>query len=753
MLKEVAKIYKHLFFFVVIIAFIFIAISFAINHNKLQIIGMAINDGSNDCPSAEVCLKVLNDTIGNTSNKLLGHKFIIYDSKSYGINDPLFKDLIREIKPGTVIFILPYLYYFERSNDKNAWGNSAGVRVENGRAYFKREQNQTKVRLIAHQRFNPSLFEPGKRYSVSFDYETKNLEASGVYEISGADIKLTYFDHPAYIWTDNTTSLGSVKVPSGTNNGIASLEFVYNPAANRKPAFVFLNIGMTVRGELWIDNIRLSPVDNINQDFITDGGFDATKIPTGDYVTRFTTAEFDERILFYKELGIEPIVSLTFDQFNPNVQNPRDAAALENAVLSNPEFKKIVDMNLDIIRYANVEKNYGIKYWEFGNEPEIFWNWINDSYNYGGGENNYLRGKLYGKMYAKFAARAKTIDPSIKIGVAATFLEDFYKTAINGFFDGINEYENLTPLNDPSMPVPKPDFFAPHTYQLEAWGISPNCPGTADVKFNFGTNGDLPIAGDWNNDGIDTVGVFRPSSGTWYLKKSYSGGTDITFTFGTNGDLPIAGDWNNDGIDTIGFFRPSESKFYLRNLTSAVSANVSFAFGTNGDLPIAGDWNNDGIDTVGVFRPSSGTWYLKNSNSGGTDITFTFGTNGDLPIAGNWYNDGIDSAGKFANYTNGEFYLRNPDPIRPAKICINNALKFKNSSIAPACPKGSLNITNGQVNTKTISYLEPFFQCVSNLLETKGISDVVFIPTEWQISGSTLTAFGTFGSEVWTADH
>ena len=36
-----------------------------------------------------------------------------------------------------------------------------------------------------------------------------------------------------------------------------------------------------------------------------------------------------------------------------------------------------------------------------------------------------------------------------------------------------------------------------------------------DVGFGWGLPGDLPVAGDWNGDGNDEVGVFR--NGAWFL--------------------------------------------------------------------------------------------------------------------------------------------------------------------------------------------------------------------------------------------
>jgi lysyl endopeptidase len=54
-----------------------------------------------------------------------------------------------------------------------------------------------------------------------------------------------------------------------------------------------------------------------------------------------------------------------------------------------------------------------------------------------------------------------------------------------------------------------------------------------------------PIAGDWNGDGIATIGVFNPNTGTMSLNNSNTSGNsigDILFNSGVNGDIPLAGD-------------------------------------------------------------------------------------------------------------------------------------------------------------------------------------------------------------------
>jgi hypothetical protein len=47
--------------------------------------------------------------------------------------------------------------------------------------------------------------------------------------------------------------------------------------------------------------------------------------------------------------------------------------------------------------------------------------------------------------------------------------------------------------------------------------------GVADDEFFFGDPGDQVIAGDWDGDGDDTVGVYRPSTGRLYITGTNGG--------------------------------------------------------------------------------------------------------------------------------------------------------------------------------------------------------------------------------------
>jgi hypothetical protein len=194
-----------------------------------------------------------------------------------------------------------------------------------------------------------------------------------------------------------------------------------------------------------------------------------------------------------------------------------------------------------------------------------------------------------------------------------------------------------------------------------------NSEGLSDVSFGLTSQqaGDLPVSGDWNNDGTDTTGFYRPSNATFYLRNSNStGSADIVFAYGNGaGDLPVVGDWNEDGTDTIGVYRSSNGTFYLRNSNTTGVGEINFAFGNSGDLPLAGDWNNSGTDTIGVYRPSTSQFFLRDTNSvGAADYSFGFGKpNDDLPVAGDWDENGYFSVGVYRQST-GEWFLDNDLP-------------------------------------------------------------------------------------------
>ena len=153
-----------------------------------------------------------------------------------------------------------------------------------------------------------------------------------------------------------------------------------------------------------------------------------------------------------------------------------------------------------------------------------------------------------------------------------------------------------------------------------------NSTGVADVAFFFGNPGDFPLAGDFDEDGCDTVSIHRPAEQRFYVINDLGsndgglGAADYSFVFGNPGDKPFVGDFNGDGVDTVGLHRESTGLVYFRNSNSTGTADTQFIYGDPGDKLVGGDWDGDGDDTIGVYRPSNGIFYLRNSNTqGGAD--------------------------------------------------------------------------------------------------------------------------------------
>src|SRR5205085_1249430 len=134
------------------------------------------------------------------------------------------------------------------------------------------------------------------------------------------------------------------------------------------------------------------------------------------------------------------------------------------------------------------------------------------------------------------------------------------------------------------------------------------------------------------------------------------------FQFGGRNWIPLVGDWNHDGKDTIGVFDPASAMFYLRNSNSPGAPDAGqFQFGGSNWRPIAGDWNMDGSDSIGVVDPSRATFYLRNSNSSGNPDAgqFQYGSGTSLPLAGDWNGlSALQAAQRVAASQNAEMLTR-----------------------------------------------------------------------------------------------
>lgn len=198
-----------------------------------------------------------------------------------------------------------------------------------------------------------------------------------------------------------------------------------------------------------------------------------------------------------------------------------------------------------------------------------------------------------------------------------------------------------------------------------------NTAGFADLTIPFGPAGAMPVVGDWDGDGIVTIGAYDQATRTFYLRNSNTPGVaNITIQFGPTGSVPVVGDWDGNGITTIGVYDPSNQTFYLRNSNTGGFADQVVRYGPAGAIPVVGDWDGNVTTTLGVYDPATRTFYLRNSNTAGVaDITVAYGPTGSVPVVGDWDGNGTTTLGVY-NTSSRTFYLRNSNSAGLADLTI-----------------------------------------------------------------------------------
>lgn len=142
-----------------------------------------------------------------------------------------------------------------------------------------------------------------------------------------------------------------------------------------------------------------------------------------------------------------------------------------------------------------------------------------------------------------------------------------------------------------------------------------------------------PLAGsksDFDCDGRDDLVVWRPPTGTWYIRGSRI--RDVfAFQWGLPGDSPFVGDYTGDGIPDLVVWRPASGVWYLLPIGQAAEP-ISRQWGLPGDIPISKDFDGDGIMDFAVYRPSTGSHYWLESSENWSGFGFaSWGLTDDIP--------------------------------------------------------------------------------------------------------------------------
>lgn len=168
--------------------------------------------------------------------------------------------------------------------------------------------------------------------------------------------------------------------------------------------------------------------------------------------------------------------------------------------------------------------------------------------------------------------------------------------------------------------------------------------------YQLGRTGDDPaVTGDWDSDGNDDAAVYREaatagSQSLFFSKMQNSEPNFVTFYWGTAGDRPVRGDFDGDGKIDPTIFRPSNGNWYILNTANNTFTATQFGLAT--DRTVAADYDGDGRTDIAVYRPAEGNWYRLNSSSGQFAVT-QFGLGNDKPVPADYDGDGRADLGVY----------------------------------------------------------------------------------------------------------
>jgi len=169
-----------------------------------------------------------------------------------------------------------------------------------------------------------------------------------------------------------------------------------------------------------------------------------------------------------------------------------------------------------------------------------------------------------------------------------------------------------------------------------SWYIKESSTGyTTFLAQQWGLNGDTPVRGDFDGDGVPDMAVYRPSDGTWWiLKSSTNYTTSLWQQWGLPGDTPVAADFDGDGKTDIAVYRPSTGTWFIKNSTTSFTTSFAKQWGLTNDIPVLGDFDGDGKTDITVYRPSDGTWWiLQSSTNYTTSLWQQWGMGADIPLS------------------------------------------------------------------------------------------------------------------------
>jgi hypothetical protein len=191
------------------------------------------------------------------------------------------------------------------------------------------------------------------------------------------------------------------------------------------------------------------------------------------------------------------------------------------------------------------------------------------------------------------------------------------------------------------------------------WVLSSSTSGSMFQTYNFGASGDVPVPADYDGDGKTDVAVFRPSEGRWYVLKSSTGfASQVWYNWGVRTDMVAPGDYDGDGKADLAIYRPSSGQWFILRSSSNYTTYDAVQWGVSTDVPVPADYDGDGKTDVALYRPSAGQWLILQSGSGNGPVAYSWGTSTDQPVPADFDGDGKADLGIYRPSAGQWFVLK-----------------------------------------------------------------------------------------------
>jgi hypothetical protein len=213
--------------------------------------------------------------------------------------------------------------------------------------------------------------------------------------------------------------------------------------------------------------------------------------------------------------------------------------------------------------------------------------------------------------FAVFRANADASQPDFYILNSSNFTISGYSWGVPADIPVVEDYDGDAR-----------DDIAVYRPSGRTWYVLRSSNASLQTYTNF--PGPTPVSADFDGDGKGDFIIYQ--SGEWFIAQS-SLNYQIT-VIGLGGqinDRIVPCDYDGDGRDNPAIFRPSTGTWQIRRPDQGTTM---INWGISTDIPSPGDYDGDGKCDVAIYR--DGTWWI-NGSASGTLVT-QFGLNGDSPI-------------------------------------------------------------------------------------------------------------------------